>query len=112
MTVRAGRTRIHILKGTLDVLVLRALSESPMHAGEVGEWIENACQQRIEFDKSAIYQALYRLSAHGMVATTIDFTFRNRKARYYSISAPGRARLRDERRDWKEYAAMLSEVLS
>ena len=104
-------TRLPVLKGTLDLLVLRALNWTPMHGFEVVTWLERAANGSLEIEDSALYQAVYRLEERGLLETEWGVTENNRRARYYRITPAGRAALRTETRNWMRYADTVSAVL-
>jgi PadR family transcriptional regulator, regulatory protein PadR len=101
-----------IIKGTLDVLALKALSWSPMHGFEVTRWLEDGSGGRLDVEDSALYQALYRLEERGLVEASWGITDNNRRARYYAITAAGVAHLRAESERLTEYAALLATILA
>lgn len=101
-----------LVKGTLDILVLRALNWSPMHGFEILSWIDSQAGGRLELEESALYQALYRLEERGLISAEWGVTENNRRARYYSIRAAGRAHLKAETQRWIEYAKTLTAVLT
>ncbi|HUF29177.1 MAG TPA: PadR family transcriptional regulator [Gemmatimonadaceae bacterium] len=101
-----------VVKGTLDVLVLKALSWGPMHGFEVTRWLEAGSGGRLEVEDSALYQALYRLEARGLCAASWGVTNNNRRARYYSITEAGGAHLESESERLTEYAALLATILA
>jgi PadR family transcriptional regulator, regulatory protein PadR len=105
-------SRLPVLKGTLDVLVLRALSWSPMHGFEIVTWLERAANGTIDLDDSALYQAVYRLEERGLVEASWGVTENNRRARYYTISTAGRAQLRTETKNWMQYAETVTKILT
>jgi transcriptional regulator len=104
--------RLPVLKGTLDLLVLRALSWSPMHGFEIVSWLERAAGGSLDVDDSALYQAVYRLEERGMLAAEWGVTENNRRARYYKITAAGRAHLRAETKSWVKYAQTVTTILT
>lgn len=104
--------RLPVLKGTLDLLVLRALSWSPMHGFEIVSWLERAAGGSLDVDDSALYQAVYRLEERGMLAAEWGVTENNRRARYYKITAAGRAHLRAETKSWMQYAQTVTTILT
>jgi transcriptional regulator len=104
--------RLPVLKGTLDLLVLRALSWTPMHGFEIVSWLERAANQSLELDDSAPYQAVYRLEARGLLEAEWGVTENNRRARYYKLTAAGRAYLRAETRNWMQYAETVTTILT
>ncbi|MEW5918715.1 MAG: helix-turn-helix transcriptional regulator, partial [Gemmatimonadota bacterium] len=85
-----------ILKGTLDILVLKTLSWGPMHAFEITSWLEQRSGGRFEVDDSALIQAVHRMEARGLLTAEWGVTENDRRARYYRLTAAGRAHLRAE----------------
>jgi transcriptional regulator len=105
-------SRLPVLKGTLDLLVLRALSCTPMHGFEIVTWLERAARGSLDIDDSALYQAVYRLEERGLVEASWGVTENNRRARYYSITAEGRSHLRAETKNWVHYAETVTNILT
>jgi PadR family transcriptional regulator, regulatory protein PadR len=101
-----------VVKGTLDVLVLKALSSASMHGFEVTRWLEDRSGGRLEVEDSALYQALYRLEERGLVEASWGVTDNNRRARYYALTRAGKAHLADETERLTEYAAVLATILA
>ncbi|MGQ0713892.1 MAG: PadR family transcriptional regulator [Gemmatimonadaceae bacterium] len=101
-----------LLKGTLDLLVLKALTLRSMHGLEVSEWIDDRGEGDLEVLDSALYQALYRLEARGLVAAEWGVTDNNRRARYYQITPAGRVQLEKERASWLLYAQRVQAILA
>lgn len=85
-----------LLKGTLDVLVLKTLSWGPMHGFEITSWLEERSGGRIEVTDAALLQALHRLEERALVAAEWGVTKHGRRARYYRLTTTGRAALRTE----------------
>lgn len=101
-----------VLRGTLDILVLKALTWGPMHGFEITAWIEARSTGNLEIVDSALYQSLYRLEARRAIAAQWGVTENNRRARYYSITPVGRAELRSETARWLRYAETVSGILT
>ena len=101
-----------VLRGTLDVLVLKALTWGPMHGYEITAWIEARATGNLDVVDSALYQSLYRLEERRAITATWGVTENNRKARYYSITPAGRAELRNETARWLRYAETVSGILT
>ena len=101
-----------VVKGTLDVLVLKALSWAPMHGFEVTTWLEDRSGGALDVEDSALYQAFYRLEARNLIAADWGVTDNNRRARYYKITSAGRAHLRAQTTQWLRYAQTVSDVLT
>jgi PadR family transcriptional regulator, regulatory protein PadR len=104
--------RLAVVKGTLDALVLKALAWGPMHGFEVTSWLEDRSRGALALDDSGVYQSLYRLEGRGLLATEWGVTDNNRRARYYHITAAGRAHLRRETTQWVRYAETVTEILT
>jgi len=104
--------KLPVLKGTLDVLVLRALSWGPMHGFEIVTWLERAANSSLDFDDSALYQAAYRLEEKGLLAAEWGVTENNRRARYYKLTVAVRDHLSTETRNWVQYADTVTEILT
>ena len=100
-----------ILKGTLDVLVLKALTWQPMHGFEITSWLERQSGHRLALEDAALYQALYRLEKRGLVAASWGVTDENRRARYYKITAAGRREVAAQIAQWVQYAGAMNDIL-
>jgi PadR family transcriptional regulator, regulatory protein PadR len=105
-------SKLPVLKGTLDLLVLRALTWTPMHGFEIVSWLERAAQGSLDIEDSALYQAVYRLEEKGLLQADWGVTENNRRARYYKLTAAGRAHLRAETRNWVQYADTVTNILT
>ena len=100
-----------LLKGTLAVLILKALAWAPMHGFEISAWIEEHSGAAFEVDAAGIYQSLYRMEAQQLVDAEWGISEKQRRARYYRLTAKGRARLRQEAETWRRYAAGVTAIL-
>lgn len=100
-----------VLKGTLDVLVLKALTWQSMHGFEITSWLENRSRRRLVLEDAALYQALYRLEKRGLVKAAWGVTEGNRRARYYRITPAGRASLAQQTEQWVRYAETMNDIL-
>jgi transcriptional regulator len=101
-----------LLKGTLDLLVLKALSWGPVHGYGLATWLERNSGGVIGIDDSALYQSLHRLEAKGLVEAEWGVTENNRRARYYELTGEGRRFLRVESEVWTRYTASVSAILA
>jgi transcriptional regulator len=110
--VSAAADQLALVKGTLDVLVLKALSWGPMHGFEITTWLEDRSGGALDVDDSALYHALHRMEERGLIAAEWGVTENNRRARYYSATAGGRAHLRAETTRWLRYSQMVSGILT
>jgi len=100
-----------LLKGTLDALVLKALSFGPRHGFEITRWIEAGSQGEFPIEPAALLQALHRLEERRCVTAAWGTTENNRKARYYTLTPAGRAHLRSETASLKSSVAALTALL-
>lgn len=103
--------KLAILRGTLDILVLRAVSARPLHGFEISLWLEERSSGTLHLDDSALYQALHRLEARRLLAGEWGVSDNNRRARYYSLTAAGRRHLAAESARLVSFAATISAVL-
>ena len=101
-----------LVRGTLDALVLKALSWAPMHGFEITTWLEDRSAGALDVADSALYQALQRLEDRGHVRAEWGMTENNRRARYYHITPSGRAHLGAETDRWSRYAATVTGILT
>ena len=84
-----------VLQGTLDMVVLKALQLEPMHGWGITERIEQWSESVLQLGQGTLYPALYRLEHHGFIRSEWHVTDNNRRARYYSLTAPGRRYLNE-----------------
>ncbi|MDB4874461.1 MAG: transcriptional regulator, PadR-family [Gemmatimonadetes bacterium] len=101
-----------LVKGTLDLLVLKALSWIPMHGFEITEWVEARSCGTLDVRDSALYQALHRMEERGLVVAEWGVTENNQRARFYKLTKAGRARLTAETAQWVKYATTLTSILT
>ena len=104
--------QLTLVKGTLDTLVLRALSWAPMHGFEITAWLEGRSGGALGVQDSALYQALHRLEARALVAADWGVTANNQRARYYRLTTAGRAHLAAETAQWVRYAETVTDILT
>jgi len=100
-----------ILRGTLDLLILQALSFGPAHGYDVARWIEQATGDALAVGEGTLYPALHRLEERGWVAASWGASENNRRAKFYALTRKGRARLRVEAENWHRYAAAVFAAL-
>lgn len=103
---------LSIVRGTLDVLVLRAVSWKPLHGFEISLWLDERTGGQLVIDDSALYQALHRLEAKRLIAGEWGVSENNRRARYYRLTPAGRARLNEESAAMVAYAKTLTHLLT
>lgn len=101
-----------LIKGTLDVLVLKTLSWEPMHGFEIISWLEQESGGRLEVTDAALLQALHRLEERDLISAAWGETKNGRRARYYKMTTAGRAHLRAETESLMEQFDTLTAVLA
>lgn len=104
-------TNLTLLKGTLGLLLMKAVNGIPRHGYEIIKWITERSGGTFQIEEGAIYPALHRLEAQGLIQADWRQTENNRQAKYYRLTARGRARLREETAQWKQYTAAFNAVL-
>jgi transcriptional regulator len=101
-----------LLRGTLDVLVLKTLSWGPMHAFEIAAWLEDRSAGRVSVEDAALMQALHRLEERGLLGAEWGVTEKARRARYYRVTSAGRAHLQAETTRLTDYVDALTAILA
>ena len=100
-----------LLRGTLDVLVLKSLSWGPRHGYAVAEWIKTISDAELLVEEGPLYTALHRLERQGWLVAEWGYSENNRKAKYYELSRSGRQQLKAEVRSWERYVRAVSKAL-
>jgi transcriptional regulator len=103
--------QLSLIKGTLDILVLKTLSWGAMHGFEITTWLEDRSGGTLDVEDSALYQALHRLEERGLIAAEWGMTENNRRARYYTLTRAGRTYLRAETSRWIRYSETVTDIL-
>jgi transcriptional regulator len=99
------------LRGTLDLLVFRALAVGPMHGWGIGQRIQGLSKGALEVNQGSLYPALQRLEKRGLIDSDWGVTENNRRARFYRLTAAGREALGDETREWRRFTEIIDVVL-
>ena len=114
---RMGKTRdghdpqLELVRGTLDVLVLKALAWGPLHGYAVSALIRRQTDGALLVEEGTLYPALWRLESRGLIEAEWGVSENNRRAKYYALTPAGRRRLRDDTRVWDTYAAAVNKML-
>jgi PadR family transcriptional regulator PadR len=103
---------VDILQGTLDMLILKAVSLGPLHGYGILLRIQQVSKDALQVPQGSLYPALYRLEHRGWIAAEWGESENKRKAKYYRLTAAGRKQLRTERREWKRLAVAIADVLA
>jgi len=98
-------------QGTLDMLVLKALSLGPMHGYGVGQRIQQLASEMLQVEEGTLYPALYRIEARGWIASEWGVSENNRRARFYKLTRTGRKQLAIEESQWEHLALAISKVM-
>ena len=106
-----ARPSTDVLRGSLDLLVLKTLSLAPLHGWGISQRVQQISDGVLEVNQGSLYPALQRLEKDGLVTSEWGTTDNNRRARYYQITAAGRRTLGAELESWRRFAAGLEAVL-
>ncbi len=101
-----------LIRGTLDLLVLKALSWGPMHGLDVLRWLESTTHERLQVEEGALYPALHRMERKGWLAAEWGISDNNRKARFYRLTPAGRRQLAAEQSRWAHYTHAVQLILT
>lgn len=105
------RDDLELLKGTLDVLILKALTWGPQHGYAVTRWITQSTNQALVVEEGALYHALHRLEQKGWIAGEWGISDTNRRAKYYRLTPMGRRQLTTKVATWTRYAEAIFAAL-
>jgi PadR family transcriptional regulator, regulatory protein PadR len=104
-------TQIDVLRGTLDLLVLKSLSWGPAHGYAVARWIAQATEDALQIEEGSLYPALYRLEERGLIEAEWGLSVNNRKAKFYQLTPAGKKELRAETASWSRFAQAIFAAL-
>jgi len=105
-------TRLRLLKGTFDVLILKTLGWGPAHGYAISRWIAQSSDDELKIEEGALYPALRRLEERGLLESEWQASETGREARFYTLTAAGRRALRQEVAAWERYVKSFARVLS
>jgi PadR family transcriptional regulator, regulatory protein PadR len=108
----ATKPAAEVLPGTLDMLILKAVSLKPLHGYGVLQRIHQISGQALDIPQGSLYPALYRLEHQELIAAEWGVSDNNRKAKYYTLTAAGRRRLREETAGWNRLSAAITTALN
>ena len=104
--------KLEFLRGTLDVLILKALVWAPLHGYAITNFIRRQSDDALLMEEGTLYPALWRLESKGWLSAEWGLSENNRKAKFYRLTTEGRRHLRQEVRVWQAYAAAVAKVLA
>lgn len=105
-------TKLDLMKGTLDLLVLETLRRGPMHGYAIARSIKEVSQDVFQIEEGALYPALHRLEGRGWVEADWGVSERNRRARYYQLTPAGQRALAKEAETWRRYIGAVAKVMN
>lgn len=106
------KTQLELIRGTLDVLILKALAWGPLHGYAITSLIRRQTDDALLVEEGTLYPALWRLEKQGWVDAEWGLSANNRKAKYYGLTAKGRRHLREETKTWAAYAIAVGKMLN
>jgi PadR family transcriptional regulator len=106
-----ARESLDLIKGTLDMLVLKALSFGTLHGYAISRWVRERTSGVLGIEDAALYQALHRLQRRGWIEAEWGLSENNRRAKFYELTAKGRKQLQAEDTQWRQYAEAVFSVL-
>ena len=106
-----ARTNLDVLRGTLDLLVLRMLAQGAMHGWGISQRIQHVSRGMLDVNQGSLYPSLQRLEQRGWVESEWRTTENNRRAKYYRLSASGQRALQNETAEWRRYVAAVELIL-
>jgi len=104
-------TVVELLQGTLEMLVLKAVSGQSMHGFGIARWIERVTDQNLTVEEGALYPALHRMEKKGWLAAHWEVTANKRRAKYYEVTPEGREALVTQMQRWEGSASAVYQVL-
>src|SRR5215210_4292711 len=104
-------SRIDLLRGTLDLLILRTLLPGPNHGHAIAKHIQRTTEDLLQVETGSLYPALYRLEAEGFIAASWERSDKGKRARFYRITPKGRKQLANEHSKWDAFVRAMGFLL-
>ena len=105
------RPKVEFVKGTLNIMILKALSWGPMHGYAVSRWIRQTSDDALQIEEGALYPALHRLQERGWLQAEWGVSENNRRAKYYRLTDVGREQLQAEASSWTRFVEAVAKIL-
>jgi PadR family transcriptional regulator PadR len=109
---RKEQSRVDLLQGTLELLLLRTLSAGPRHGHAIARHIKQTSQDLLKVETGSLYPALHRLEAKGWISAEWALSDKGKRARYYRLTARGRRELESEQSKWHTFARAMGLILN
>lgn len=109
---KVATSNLDILRGTLDLLILKAVSWGPIHGYDIARWIETSANDVLKVEEGTLYPALHRLEAKRWISATWGVSENNRRAKFYALTSAGRAQLRTEQTNFTRFANAIFAALA
>lgn len=104
-------SRVELLQGSLDLLILRTLITGPAHGHAIAKHIQRTSEDMLQVETGSLYPALHRLEAKGWIAASWELSDKGKRARYYKLTAGGKKQLAVERSKWEKFSRAMNLVL-
>ncbi|MEP6993338.1 MAG: PadR family transcriptional regulator [Acidobacteriota bacterium] len=105
-------TRLELLQGTLDLLILRTLRAGPTHGHAIAKHIQRTSEDLLQVETGSLYPALHRLEAKGWIAASWELSDKGKRAKFYRLTPRGRKQLTSEQSKWEAFARAVGLILS
>ena len=109
---RKTQSRVDLLQGTLDLLLMRTLSAGPRHGHAIAKHIRHTSEDLLQVETGSLYPALHRLEAKGLIAAEWALSDKGKRARYYRLTASGRKQLESEQSKWQAFSRAMGLILN
>lgn len=103
---------LQLLRGTLDALILKALSGGALHGYGIADWVRDVTGGELQIEDGALYTALHRMEERGWLSSEWGVSDRGRRAKFYALTSEGRRNLEAEERDWRRYVEAVGKIFA
>jgi len=104
-------SKAELLQGTLDMLILKALTQGPVHGYGIARWIQNTTDDQLQIEEGSLYPALYRMDRRGWIESEWGTSENNRRAKFYKLTPKGRAQLKEQVAGWQRFVSVVALIL-
>ena len=112
MSTHKGDEPLDLLQGTLDLLILRTLSDGAMHGWGISQRIQQISKDVLQVNQGSLYPAVHRLEQQGLIESEWGNSENNRQAKYYQLTRDGRRQLAEETRNWERISTAVARILA